>query len=281
MIIRQYTILAIVIICGSFSSLVQARRSKLQVASKNDDKDSVAARKDEEDSVAISPKCAAVIVSGGTAVGAGVTYALTPTALCTAGFCPSGIAPSSFASWWQSTMPLVKGGSIFATLQSVAMGGVSTKVVVTGSVFGGALSKKYLKQLCGYVDDPNSRMAPVFDKTLDIVVGVNTATATISTSISSVWNYNISDGVGQTVEAISTTTEIWSLEYEIESLNEQIKHLKESTYSGQMIEHVRDNTWSLAVLNFLSGGNIDEILTLEKLRADKKARLLELMPVSD
>ena len=48
-----------------------------------------------------------------------------------------------------------------------------------------------------------------------------------------------------------------------------------------MIEYVRDNTWSLAVLNFLSGGNIDEILTLEKLRADKKARLLELMPVSD
>ena len=38
-------------------------------------------------------------------------------------------------------MPLVQSGSIFATLQSVAMGGVGTKVVISGSVLGGALGK--------------------------------------------------------------------------------------------------------------------------------------------
>lgn len=94
-----------------------------------------------EESVHISAKCAAVIVSGGALGGAGLVYALTPAALCTAGFCPVGVSQSSFASWWQSTMPLVQSGSIFATLQSVAMGGVGTKVVISGSVLGGALGK--------------------------------------------------------------------------------------------------------------------------------------------
>ena len=77
-----------------------------------------------EESVHVSAKCAAVILSGGALGGAGLSYVLTPAVLCTAGFCPSGVSQASFASWWQSTMPVVKDGSIFATLQSVAMGGV-------------------------------------------------------------------------------------------------------------------------------------------------------------
>ena len=80
-----------------------------------------------EDHIFISPKCAAVIISGGALGGDGLAYAITP-ALCTARFCQAGVTPSSFASWWQSTMPLIKGGSLFATLQSIAMGGVGNNV---------------------------------------------------------------------------------------------------------------------------------------------------------
>lgn len=113
----------------------------------------------EEQTIDISPKCAAVLVTAGAAGGGAVAYALAPAALCQAGFCSAGVTSSSFASWWQSTLPLVQSGSLFGTLQSIAMGGVSTKMVVTGSVLGGQLSTMYLQQLCGYVDNPDSKMA--------------------------------------------------------------------------------------------------------------------------
>ena len=46
-------------------------------------------REEEDVEVDISPKCAAVLLSGGALAGAGMVYAVTPTALCTAGFCPA------------------------------------------------------------------------------------------------------------------------------------------------------------------------------------------------
>ncbi len=117
-------------------------------------------KEEEEDAIHISPKCAAVLVTAGASGGGALAYTLSPAVLCKAGFCSAGVSSSSFASWWQSTMPLVQAGSIFATLQSIAMGGVGTKVVVAGSVLGGNLSMKYLQFLCDYVDDPDSKMAP-------------------------------------------------------------------------------------------------------------------------
>mmetsp|Transcript_28972 Transcript_28972/g.47525 ORF Transcript_28972/g.47525 Transcript_28972/m.47525 type:complete len:288 (-) Transcript_28972:52-915(-) len=272
-------ILTIAILCGFCNGEIQAE--------------------DAGKSVGVSPKCAAALLSGGALGGAGFAYALIPAALCTAGFCPAGVSGASFASWWQSSMPLVQTGGLFATLQSVAMGGVGTKVVVTGSMLGGTLSMKYLDELCTYVDDPNSRMAPFFDASLEAVRGANlaadkakaacsssvsctaaadlaqAASATISSSVSSIWNY-ISDSVGQTADAISNKTELWSLEKEVVMLKEQIKDLKENTYSGRVIEQTRHYHWSHGYLNWLSGGIVESIFTLEKKLDENEARLLEL-----
>ena len=254
---------------------------------------------DAEDTVFVSPKCAAVIISGGTIGGAGLAYALTPTALCTAGFCPVGVSGSSFASWWQSTMPLVKGGSLFATLQSVAMGGVGTKVVVAGSVLGGRLSGKYLQDLCKYVDDPDSKMAPVFDATLAVVQGANlaadkakaacsssesctaaadlaqAASTTLSSSVASMWIY-VSDGLGQTTEAVSNWTETVYLERKVDALKQEIKAMKENTYTGRIMERVGNYSSFCWHLDWLSGGVVERILCLEDELQQKEARLLEL-----
>ena len=253
----------------------------------------------EEDHIFISPKCAAVIISGGALGGAGLAYAITP-ALCTAGFCQAGVTQSSFASWWQSTMPLIKGGSLFATLQSIAMGGVGTNVVVSGSVLGGTVGMPYVTQFCAYVDDPNSSMAPAFDATLAAVKNAKSvadkATAaclssesctaaadfaqatseTLSSSVSSIWSY-IQDGVGQTTKAISNKVEVWALEEKAETLKKKIQHMKHDNYSGKIIEHVRhSNNWSRTVVNWLSGGVVESIFNLEKELMDTEARLIEL-----
>jgi len=48
--------------------------------------------------VHIAPRCAAVVLAGGTAMGAGVAYALAPAALCSVGFCSVGVTSGSMAS---------------------------------------------------------------------------------------------------------------------------------------------------------------------------------------
>lgn len=123
---------------------------------------------EQQQTIEISPKCAAVLVTAGATGGGAIAVAL-----CQVGFClPIYLA---FVSWWQNTMSLVQSESlvytcdkiycvtrvsIFGTLKSIAMGGVSAKMIVTGSVLGGQLSMTYLQQLCGYVDNPDSEMAP-------------------------------------------------------------------------------------------------------------------------
>jgi len=210
--------------------------------------------------VDISPRCAAVLLSGGALGGAGLAYAVTPAALCTAGFCPAGVSGASFASWWQSTMPLVASGSLFTTLQSVAMGGVGTKMAVTASMIGGAWSARYLEDLCAYVDDPASNMAPVFDRTLVAVRGAHisaekakatclssesctatvefaqVASATESSSISSMWNY-ISDGVSQTAEAYNNAL-IRMYEEKIPDIEEKIEDLRKEIATTEVVESI-------------------------------------------
>ena len=160
-------------------------------------------------------------------------------------------------------MPLVQTGGLFAALQSVAMGGVGTKVVVTGSMLGGTLRMTYLDELCAYVDDPNSRMAPFFDATLDAVRGANlaadkakaacsssvsctaaadlaqAASETISSWVPSIWNY-ITDRVGQTTDAISDKAEVWSLGKEVAMIKEQLE--KKVARLEEQIKDLRENT---------------------------------------
>ncbi|KAL7546991.1 hypothetical protein ACHAWF_010312 [Thalassiosira exigua] len=254
---------------------------------------------EEAETLTVSPKCAAVLISGGSIGGASIAYLLTPTALCTAGFCPAGVSASSFASWWQSTIPLVQSGIIFATLQSVAMGGAGAKVTMSGTVLGGALSKKYLTDLCAYVDDPDSKMAPLFDASLELVRAANkavdgakdmcsssescfaamnkmhdlikTASSSATSSFSSMWTY-----ASKTAKSAATMAEIWRLESKIGTLNEEIEKLKRSTYTGYIYDKAKPFTWSHAFLNTFSGGTVDKIIALEEKLKAYEERLKEL-----
>ncbi len=131
----------------------------------------ITAAEPERTEVEISPKCAAVLITSTTAVGVGVAYALTPAMLCGAGFCPVGVAKGSFAASWQSTMPLVAKGSVFAALQSAAMGGAGIKTTVAAAAVGGGTGALLLHQLCSFVDKAHtdSALGPLFENNLMLV----------------------------------------------------------------------------------------------------------------
>lgn len=123
----------------------------------------------------ISDKCAAVLISIGGTTAAGA-FMMTPTALCTAVFCSTGVAGGSFASWWQSMMPLVAKGSLFSYLQSIVMGGSGSMTILQSMIGLGAGSAGivYLKRFCDYVDetDPDSAVGKSFDATLSAVTAL-------------------------------------------------------------------------------------------------------------
>ena len=123
----------------------------------------------DDEEMEISSKCAMVLVGASVTVGAGATYALTPAAICTMGFCPIGVTGGSYAAWWQSTMQVVKAGTLFSKLQALAMGGVGLKTItIAGGTVGGVVGMSYLKKFCTLVDDadPDS----VFGKAVDTSV---------------------------------------------------------------------------------------------------------------
>merc|ERR1712166_1070722 len=110
--------------------------------------------------VSVSPKCAAVILVAGSAVGGTTAYTITPRLLSAAGFTSVGVGAKTFASWWQSTMPLVARGSAFSVLQSVAMGGTDIATLHIGAAIGRSTTAAYLSntaallnQVCEFVDD--------------------------------------------------------------------------------------------------------------------------------
>lgn len=120
----------------------------------------------------VSPKCAATLLVSGTAVGVVGATVLTPAAFCTAGFCPTGIAAGSFASWWQSTMPLVVKNSLFAQLQSIAMSaGTAQTLTLTGAALGSTVAATYIQQFCTFVDEtkPETTMGQTFQVSLQAV----------------------------------------------------------------------------------------------------------------
>jgi len=67
-------------------------------------------------------------------------------------------------------MPLIAKGSVFSTLQSIAMG-TGTKMALSGAMIGGPVGLVYLTQLCEFVDktDPDSRLGQMFDTTETVV----------------------------------------------------------------------------------------------------------------
>lgn len=145
-------------------------------ARSNDEKYGSDGRQDKNEYIKISPKCAAVLLGGTGMFGTAAAFA-TPTALCGVGFCPVGVARGTFASWWQSSMPLVAKGSVFAKLQSIAMGGSSSMAAlqsVTGLGVGvGAAGAAYLENICTSIDEADPESA--FGKFIDAIYYAVTA----------------------------------------------------------------------------------------------------------
>lgn len=114
----------------------------------------------KEATVDISPDCAAALLVIGAGAGGTILYFLTPAAMCTAGFCATGIAGNSFAAWWQSTMPLVVKGGLFATLQSIAMTGTGGSMTIgVGALGGSALAITYIEDFCAFIDESSEDSA--------------------------------------------------------------------------------------------------------------------------
>ena len=66
---------------------------------------------------------------------------------------------------------MVAKGSLFATMQSVAMGGIGASSTVAGVTVGGAVGAAYLRDFCTFVDqtDPESKMGVVFATSARVV----------------------------------------------------------------------------------------------------------------
>mmetsp|Transcript_11117 Transcript_11117/g.16214 ORF Transcript_11117/g.16214 Transcript_11117/m.16214 type:complete len:209 (+) Transcript_11117:99-725(+) len=104
----------------------------------------------------VSPDCAAVLLAaGGTCV---LSWAFIDVLLYLLGFTEVGPEAGSFAAWWQSTFHFMGPGSIFASLQSIAMTGTGAKLTISGALVGGATSASMFQEVCTKVDsvDPNS-----------------------------------------------------------------------------------------------------------------------------
>jgi len=154
----------------------------------------------------LSPKCAAVLLTSGTALGAGITYAVTPALLVGYGFGAAGVTKGSFAAAWQSTMSVVGKGSLFALLQSTAASGVGFKATVTGAAVGSVAAAQFLHSFCRFVDETadDSLRGVLLERNLELVQTVhalenyasdacsssytcNTAAEMSSSALQSVW----------------------------------------------------------------------------------------------
>lgn len=90
--------------------------------------------------VTIPKKCLVAM-----AVGAGASVASAPMMLAAAGFSTLGITGGSLAATWQATMGTIGAGSIFASLQSFAMGGLGVGGSLSLAGAGGASAISFCK----------------------------------------------------------------------------------------------------------------------------------------
>lgn len=181
-----------------------------------------------EQTVEVSPKCAALVLVGGGVAGSAAAVAVTNLLtsslwLCSVGFCAAGVQAGSLAAWWQSTLPLIASGSLFATLQSIAMGGTAvvmttSSTAVAGAALGAGASLAALSELCRMVDEleAGSGTAVALQANLELVRGLSrTTTATVPyvKQVTKVVNEHLSNA----------WTELWEF---VEDVNEGVKRAR-------------------------------------------------------
>ncbi len=96
-----------------------------------------------------------MLLIGGGAAGATTAAAFVPAVLAIFGFSGAGVTGGSYAAYWQSSMGAsgIGAGTLFASLQSIAMGGVGTTGIVGGATVGGVMGLTFLHDICKKVDD--------------------------------------------------------------------------------------------------------------------------------
>jgi hypothetical protein len=93
---------------------------------------------------------AVTLQAAGVVIGGLCTSIVIPAILSAAGFCSTGVALASFASWWQSTFPLVPKGSLFSQLQSLSMGGSGVTIIAVAGALIGSVAAGRMKKV---IDD--------------------------------------------------------------------------------------------------------------------------------
>jgi len=117
------------------------------------------------DSQKVSADCAALILTCSGLLGAASANALVGLMLRLVGFTAAGVAKGSLAAWWQSTMPLVSAGSVFAKLTSIAMSpaGAGAAGTTVGGIFGvgGGAAAVGFSDVCTRVDEEVAQQSVV------------------------------------------------------------------------------------------------------------------------
>ena len=63
-----------------------------------------------------------------------------------------GVVGGSYAAAWQASMGAIQSGGLFATVQSIAMGGVGGSTIALGGMTGGVAAAAALSTVCAAVD---------------------------------------------------------------------------------------------------------------------------------
>ncbi len=77
------------------------------------------------------------------------------------------MAGGSFAAAWQASIGAIQSGSLFATLQSIAMGGIGGGTIALGGMTGAAIYT-----LCATVDKAAEQPGAVQDALLSAVAAI-------------------------------------------------------------------------------------------------------------
>ena len=160
--------------------------------------------------VKVTPQCAAVLLVGGGAVGAAVAATVLPALMYIAGFSSGGVLANSFAASWQSTMPLVAQGSLFALLQSAAAGGVGSTVVISAAAIGSTSGMLVMERTCSAIDNvpAGSAEAALVRTLVTVYAQLQPLSQAVQQGLQDTWKVAIATATDAVIAAHSARTSV-------------------------------------------------------------------------